>query len=66
MSDMNLGDVTIHYEEAGQGPLAYIYCHSLSGGGPTGGGSSFVEEFPFYQKHFGRVVTWDNRGRGLS
>lgn len=66
MPDIDLGDVRIHYEEAGTGPLAYIYCHSLSPGGPTGGGSGFVEEFPFYQKHFGRVVTWDNRGRGLS
>ncbi len=66
MPQMDLGDVKIHYEEAGQGPLAYIYCHSLSGGGPQGGGSSFVEEFDFWKKHFGRVVTWDNRGRGQS
>ena len=61
MPDMNLGDVTIHYEEAGSGPLAYIYCHSLGGGG-----DSFVEEFDFWKEHFGRVVTWDNRGRGKS
>lgn len=43
MPDMDLGDVTIHYEEDGAGPLAYVYCHSLSGNG-----GSFVEEFDFW------------------
>lgn len=61
MPEMNLGDVTIHYEEAGQGPLAYVYCHGLGGDG-----DSFVEEFDFWKKHFGRVVTWDHRGLGRS
>ena len=61
MPDMDLGDVTIHYEEAGQGPLAYVYCHSLGGNS-----EDFIQEFDFWKKHFGRVVTWDNRGRGKS
>ncbi|MBI2935816.1 MAG: alpha/beta hydrolase [Chloroflexi bacterium] len=61
MSKMDLGDVTIHYEEAGTGPLAYVFCHGLGGSG-----QAFVEEFPFWQQHFGRVVTWDNRGLGGS
>src|SRR3712207_5706170 len=59
MPNIDLGDVTIHYEEAGSGP-AYIFCHGLGGNG-----ASFVEEFPFYSQYF-RVVTWDNRGLGRS
>ena len=61
MPEVDLGDVTIHYEEVGSGPLAYVFCH---GGGDNGQG--FVEEFPFWQQHFPRVVTWDNRGVGQS
>lgn len=61
MPEMNLGDVTIHYDEAGQGPLAFVYCHGLGGEG-----DSFVEEFDFWNKQFGRVVTWDHRGLGRS
>ncbi|MBI2888224.1 MAG: alpha/beta hydrolase [Chloroflexi bacterium] len=61
MPDVNLGDVTIHYQEAGEGPLAYVYCHSLGGNS-----EDFVQEFDFWKKHFGRVITWDNRGRGES
>ena len=61
MPDMNLGDVTIHYDEAGAGPLAYVYCHSLGGNS-----EDFIQEFDFWKKYFGRVVTWDNRGRGRS
>ncbi len=60
MADADLGDVTIHYEETGGGPLAYVFCH---GGGGTD--QVFVEHFPFWQEHFPRVVTWDNRGMGL-
>ncbi|MBI2887768.1 MAG: alpha/beta hydrolase [Chloroflexi bacterium] len=61
MPDMNLGDVTIHYEEAGSGPLAYVFCHGLGGSG-----DGFVAEFDFWKQHFGRVITWDNRGLGRS
>lgn len=60
MPDMNLGDVTIHYEEAGSGP-AYIYCHGLGGNGAM----FAAEEFPLYAQYF-RVVSWDNRGLGQS
>ena len=59
MANADLGDVTIYYEEMGSGPLAYVFCH---GGGGTG--QVFVEHFPFWQEHFPRVVTWDNRGMG--
>ena len=61
MPEMDLGDVTIHYQQAGEGPLAYVFCHGLGGGG-----EGFVEEFDFWKEHFGRVITWDNRGVGAS
>lgn len=61
MAKVDLGDVTIHYEERGSGPLAYVFCH---GGGGTG--QVFVEHFPFWIQHFPRVITWDNRGMGQS
>ncbi len=58
--DVNLGDVTIHYEQAGSGP-AYVFCHGLGGNS-----ASFVEEdLGFYGGHF-RAVAWDNRGLGRS
>lgn len=56
MPDMKLDDVTIHYEEVGSGPLAYVFCPGLGGDG-----QGFVEHFPFWQQHFPRVLTWDNR-----
>ena len=61
MPDMKLEDATIHYEEVGSGPLAYVFCPGLGGDG-----HSFVEYFPFWQQHFPRVITWDNRGSGQS
>jgi pimeloyl-ACP methyl ester carboxylesterase len=61
MPDMELEEVTIHYEEAGSGPLAYVHCHGLGGSG-----QGFVEDFAFWQQHFPRVITWDNRGLGQS
>ena len=61
MPFMDLGDVTIHYQEAGEGPFAYIFCHGLGGGG-----MGFTAEFGFWQQQFGRVLTWDNRGVGQS
>lgn len=61
MPKMDLGDVSIHYEDIGDGDLAYVYCHGLGGNG-----QGFVEEFPFWSQHFSRVITWDNRGLGQS
>ncbi|MCH7553634.1 MAG: alpha/beta hydrolase [Chloroflexi bacterium] len=61
MPNVDLGDVVIHYEEAGDGPLAYVYCHGL---GQSGDG--FLKEFDYWRQHFPRVVTWDNRGLGRS
>jgi len=61
MPDANLGDVTIHYEEAGlDKPMAFVFCHGLGGSG-----AGFVQHFDFWSQHF-RVVTWDNRGLGQS
>lgn len=61
MPDMDLGDVTIHYEEAGAGRLAYVFCHGLGGSG-----DAFLDDMPFWRQHFPRVVTWDARGLGRS
>ena len=61
MPDVDLGDVTIHYEEAGTDkPNALVFCHTLGGSGER-----FLEQFPFWSQHF-RVVAWDNRGLGQS
>ena len=60
MPEMDLGDVTIHYEEAGNGAAAYVFCHGL---GSSGDG--FRDDMPFWSEHF-RVLTWDNRGLGRS
>ena len=62
MPDMDLGDVTIHYEDAGHGPLAYVFCHGLGGVGTQ----EFIQEFDSWKEHFGRVLTWDARGLGGS
>ena len=61
MANMKLEDVVIHYEETGSGSFAFVHCHGLGGDG-----SNFVEEFDFWNKYFGRVITWDNRGLGKS
>lgn len=61
MPKADLGDVTIHYEEAGSGPAVYIFCHGLGSNSV-----SFVKtDFPFWSQYF-RVVAWDNRGLGQS
>ncbi len=61
IADVNLGDVTIHYEEAGvERPRALVFCHGLGGNG-----SGFVNHFDFWTKYF-RCLTWDNRGLGQS
>ena len=65
MADMDLGDVTIHYEEAGEGPLAYVFCHGLDRKNNEFGGE-FIDQLEFWKDRFGRAVTWDNRGLGRS
>jgi 3-oxoadipate enol-lactonase len=61
MPDMDLGEVTIHYEEAGDGPLTYIFCHGLGGSG-----EGFEQsDMQWYAQHF-RTISWDNRGLGRS
>lgn len=56
-----LGDVAIHYEVRGDGPLAYAFCHGLGGSG-----EGFErEDMDWYAQHF-RTVSWDNRGLGRS
>ena len=61
MPDVMLEDATIHYEEAGSGSLAYVFCPGLGGDG-----RGFVEHFEFWAHHFPRVITWDYRGAGQS
>ena len=62
MPDMDLGDVVIHYEEAGQGPLALVFCHGLD----RRMADDFVREIDFWRGHFDRVMTWHHRGMGQS
>ena len=61
MPVVNLDGVNIHYEDHGDGPVTYVYCHGL------GGNSKFFEqkELDWYKARF-RVITWDNRGLGRS
>lgn len=61
MPNMDLGDVSIHYDEKGRGPLAYVFCHGLGGTGDV-----FLEHMDFWADQVGRAVTWDNRGLGRS
>ncbi|MDA0271042.1 MAG: alpha/beta hydrolase [Chloroflexi bacterium] len=61
MPMIDLDEVAIHYEERGNGPLTYIYCHGLGGNG-----ESFErEEMDWYAQHF-RTISWDQRGLGRS
>ena len=58
---MDLGDVTIHYEERGSGPATYVFCHGLGGSG-----EGFErDDLDWYARHF-RTIAWDNRGLGRS
>lgn len=61
MPEATLSEATIHYEEAGDGPLAYVFCHGL------GGNSEGFErdDMGWYAEHF-RTVAWDQRGLGRS
>jgi 3-oxoadipate enol-lactonase len=56
-----LGEVSIHYEEAGDGPLAFVFCHGLGGSGE----GFEKEDMGWYAEHF-RTISWDNRGLGRS
>jgi pimeloyl-ACP methyl ester carboxylesterase len=65
MPDINLGDVTIHYEEVGAGPLAYVFCHGLDKEKNEFGGE-MIGQLDYWRIQFGRALTWDNRGLGKS
>ncbi len=57
----DLGDVQIHYEMRGGGPLTYVFCHGLGGSG-----EGFErEDMDWYAQRF-RTISWDNRGLGRS
>lgn len=61
MPDADLGAVTIHYEEAGDGDTAFVFCHGLGGSG-----EGFErDDMAWYAQHF-RTISWDNRGLGRS
>jgi 3-oxoadipate enol-lactonase len=61
MPQVDLGEVTIHYEEAGSGPLTYVFCHGLGGSG-----EGFEQaDMAWYAERF-RTISWDNRGLGRS
>ncbi|MPZ99580.1 MAG: alpha/beta fold hydrolase [Dehalococcoidia bacterium] len=58
---MDLGDVSIHYEERGQGDTTFVFCHGLGGSGRP-----FEEQdMDWYAERF-RTISWDNRGLGRS
>jgi pimeloyl-ACP methyl ester carboxylesterase len=60
MPTCELDEVTIHYEERGDGP-AFIYCHGLGGSG-----EGFErDDMDWFAARF-RTVSWDNRGLGRS
>lgn len=61
MPDLDLGDVSLHYEVAGDGPLPYVFCHGLGGSGQP----FEQDDQAWYAQHF-RTVSWDNRGLGRS
>ena len=61
MPDVDVGEATIHYEQAGDGSPAYVYCHGLGGSG-----QGFEEnDMAWYAERF-RTISWDNRGLGRS
>jgi pimeloyl-ACP methyl ester carboxylesterase len=61
MPKAELAEVTLHYEEAGDGPLAYVHCHGLGGSN-----ESFErEDMGWYAERF-RTISWDQRGLGRS
>lgn len=61
MPDAVLSEATVHYEQAGDGPQTYVFCHGL------GGNSEGFErdDMGWYAEHF-RTISWDQRGLGRS
>lgn len=61
MPMMDLGDVNIHYEDRGTGPIALLHCHDMGSSGER----FERDDMDWYAQHF-RVISWDNRGLGRS
>jgi len=61
MPRMDLGDVSIHFEQRGNGSPAYVFCHGLGGSGQ----GFEADDMDWYAARF-RTVSWDNRGLGRS
>jgi len=72
MPDVDLGDVSIHYEEVGTGPLAFIFLTSDHYYFDKGDsryreiGTLLEKDMDFWAGHFGRAILWDYRGLGRS
>ncbi len=75
MANMDLGDVTIHYEEVGKGPLAFVFCESdHMTWGPNHsperpyphGEQQIMALMNLWKVDFGRAVYWEYRGKGDS
>ena len=73
MPMVDLEDVTIHYEEVGQGPTAFILCESdHMTWGPNAhdhrypGGENMIPELTHWAADFGRAIYWEYRGKGES
>ena len=73
MPMMDLEDVTIHYEEVGEGPVAFILCESdHMTWGPKAhdhrypGGENMIPELEHWKADFGRAIYWEYRGKGES
>ena len=61
MSYAEIDGVQIHYQERGQGPLSYVYCHGLG----SNSAGFVAEDLDWYAERF-RTVAWDQRGLGQS
>ena len=74
MANVDLGDVTIHYEEVGEGPLAFVLCESdHMTWEPThhdtrypSGEQTLLDEIGHWKADFGRAIWWEYRGKGES
>ncbi len=73
MATVDLGDVTIHYEEVGHGPTAFILCESdHMTWGPKAhdhrypGGEHMIPELNHWKADIGRAIYWEYRGKGES
>ena len=61
MAQVEIDGVQIHYDERGDGPLAYVYCHGLG----SNSAGFVAEDLDWYGERF-RTVAWDQRGLGQS